>query len=219
MSGRNLASLLLLALLAGCSAGGNVSGGSGPAGPAGSSVPELEASEGPGTSQDTEPSAAALSFSDLPDTFSFSSEDGAWGMELTLGDDGSVQGMCRDTFAEDVGAEYPNGTEYRCQLQGKFSPPEQVNAYTWSTHVEDLKLVGTPGAITYEGGVRYIDFEPYGLEDADEVLIYLPGTPLADLPEGQFPWLDPARHVSSGTLSVYGLYNVNEEQGFVGVLA
>ena len=227
MSGRGFASLLVLALLTGCSGGVSPAASGGPAETPEPSAPEPPVSEAPEISEAPEVSATPEVletlepdpfFSTLPDKFTFFSGAGAWCTYLFLEDDGSFYGSYHDTDMGVQGEEYPYGTVSCCEFQGKFAPPEQVDEYTWSTHVEELELAAEPGTVTYEDGVRYIDSEPYGLNDVDEVLIYLPGLPKADAPEEFVSWTPNFWHSDRATaFDAYGLYNVNGEQGFLGL--
>ncbi len=69
-------------------------------------------------------------------------------------------------------------------------------------------------------GIRYIYSDAYGLDNPKEILIYLPGMPIEDLPEGYLSWvagnwqMDYEFTVNNINLPFYGLYNVSGEQGF-----
>ena len=153
----------------------------------------------------------------LPEWFDFSSGAGAWSTELKIAADGSFTGLHNDANMGESGEGYPNGTIYTCRFYGEFSAPVQVNDYTYSMTLESLTLVDEAGQETIdEDGVRWVTSTPYGLESADEVLIYLPGTPAEDLPEDFLNWVR-FKTDGSETLTCYGLYNVKEGFGFSGV--
>ena len=78
-----------------------------------------------------------------------------------------------------------------------------------------LELEDTPGETTYvkADNLNRIASTPYGLENAKEVLIYLPGAAAEDLPEMFRSWTHAP---SEGALDFYGLYNVEEALGFSG---
>lgn len=158
-------------------------------------------------------------FAQMPDTFCFLSGAGAWSTELYLADDGTFTGFFHDS---DMGAadpqRYPNGTVYVCEFGGAFTRPQKVDDYTYSVHVQSLVYVA-PEKESVEDGVRYITSTPYGLDHADEVLIYLPGYPVKNLSEEALGWLmsagafwDPDGRPE--TLPFYALNNVNEQQVF-----
>lgn len=178
----------------------------------------------PLTSPEGTPLASAqrpeeLTFSQLPDQFWLSSGAGAWSTELTIADDGTFTGLYSDSDMGDAGDDYPDGTRYFCLFSGVFGQPERIDTTTWSMELKELTLEEEPGRTTYGDGVRYITSEAYGLAGAEELLIYLPGSPVADLPEAFVNWVrgnalfDPA----SDTLTLYGLYNEAGEYGFSGV--
>lgn len=156
-------------------------------------------------------------FVSMPSDFTFSSGAGAWATQLTLEDDGSFTGQYHDSDMGDAGAEYPNGTVYICSFTGKFTTPTQINDYTYSMGLENLQTDGTAGEEYYESGQRFIYSDPYGFDSADEFLIYMPGTPMAELPEGFKSWLLAFMNPNEAqTLPCYGIYNVGGEEGFVG---
>lgn len=81
-----------------------------------------------------------------------------------------------------------------------------------------MKTEEEPGSEEYEDGVKYVYSEPYGIDGAEEIIFYLKGAPVDELPEGYLSW---ARCIKSNIdeeteLPVYGLYNEAEENGFVG---
>ena len=156
-------------------------------------------------------------FASMPSDFTFSSGAGAWATQFTLEDDGSFAGQYHDSDMGDTGAEYPNGTVYICNFTGKFTTPTQINDYTYSMGLEKLQTDGTVGEEYYENGQRFIYSDPYGFDSADEFLIYTPGAPMADLPEGFKNWLLAFMNPNEAqTLPCYGIYNVGGEEGFVG---
>lgn len=120
----------------------------------------------------------------------------------------------------DISSQYPFGTEYICEFSGAFSESEKVSDFVYSTHVVSLEYDSDPAeAVQYVDGVRYIATTPYGLYEADEMLIYLPGYPVADLPEGVRGWLNSAEEfwnpdTRPSTLPFYVLSNVNDGNAF-----
>ena len=159
----------------------------------------------------------------LPKQYMFTSGAGGWRTMLYLEADGSFTG---DYIDMDMGSMEAWG----CNFHGRFALPEKVDPYCWRLGIEELTVTGlkdgTEVGDTYvEDGTRYMVTEPYGLNDADELLVYLPGVATASLPEGFFNW---ARgwgwclpdYYESGFPAIfpfYGLYNPAEEQGWVAV--
>lgn len=157
--------------------------------------------------------APASLFETLPKCFLFASGAGAWRTELSIAPDGSFTGAYSDSNMGETGEGYPNGTQYYCNFSGQFSQPVQVSEFVWSVTVEALELEDPPEEVTCVDGLRRITSTPYGLENAKEVLIYLPGAAVEDLPEIFRSWTHAPQE---GTLDFYGLYNVEESLGFSG---
>ena len=204
-------------LLAACSPktpdpAGSVSGSNG----ASSSVSSGSQSE----SQEGELTADDL-FSSLPAPFVFASGVGAWDTQVTIAPDGSFSGVYHDADMGGTGEGYPNGTEYICEFSGQFSQPTQVDDHTWSVQLESLSYDGTPETEEIQDGIRYVYSTPYGIEGGQEFLIYLPFTPVADLPEGFRSWVGSQLVDSDNNqlaeLPFYGLYNVTTQEGFSGL--
>lgn len=151
-------------------------------------------------------SLASFSFADLaPLEFWFASGAGAWGTVLTVHSDGTFAGNYHDSDM---------GSMRLCDFTGKFSDPVQVNDYTYSVKLEQLKLEREPGDEEWKDGIKLTYSEPYGLDDAKELLFYLPGAPVEELPEGYQSWMRSYGDYIGTELPFYGLYNVNGEQGY-----
>lgn len=152
----------------------------------------------------------------LPERFDFSSGVGAWNTDLKIDADGSFNGLHHDANAGESGEGY-DATIYSCRFYGQFSIPVQVNDFTYSMTMESLSLVDEPDQESIDDdGIRWVTSVPYGLESADEVLIYLPGARASDLPEDFVNWIR-CQIGDFETLPSYGLYNVKEGLGFRGV--
>ena len=190
-----------------------------PSAPANSGEPakddQLPADSLPAAGEDAEGPSL---FAQMPPYFTFSSGVGAWSTDIELSDDGSFTGSHHDSDMGDLDeALYPNGTVYYCNFSGRFSQPEKVDEFTYTMRLESLAAEGTEGEEVYEDGFRYITSAPYGLENADEVLIYLPGTPMDSLPEEITFWLLAHLYTDMPEeLPFYVLCNVSEEYAFVG---
>ncbi len=144
-------------------------------------------------------------FENLPSKFTFSSGVGAWATELYIESDGSFTGKYYDYNYDEASI---------CNFYGNFTTPEKVNDYTYSMHLESLNYEGTEGTVYYDDGVKYTIVESaYGLDYADEIYIYLPGTPISELSE------DSIDTDANDTLSanLYLLYNINGDETFYGL--
>lgn len=157
-------------------------------------------------------------FARMPEVYQFLSGAGGWRTELYLNEDGSFTGLFIDGELGSADPEkYPQGTTYRCEFTGSFTEPKKVGEYVYSVHVQSLEY-DAPGTEAIEDGMRYITAEPYGLDDVDEILIYLPGYPVSELPEAFYSWILSARQYYQGNgpenLPFYVLGNVNGEEAF-----
>ena len=164
-------------------------------------------------------------FAELEDKdFYFASGAGAWATEMEIEADGTFSGEYYDSDMGDIGTDYPNGTRYICEFEGRFAAPEKINEYSYKLKLEDLSFDKKPGTIWTEDGVRMIASNAYGMmagdtapdSPASEFILYLPGAPTADLPQG---FLDCIRMPRAWTdipekLPVYGLYNTEAEAAF-----
>lgn len=180
--------------------------------------PEEQTTDLPTEENEGGPDADPASEAIFPRSFRFASGAGGWSTDLEVAADGSFIGVYYDS---------DNGMVTYCNFHGKFSQPVQVNEYTYSMRLESIEQEKAEGEETVTDGIRYIVSSPYGLDGADEILIYLPGSQRQDLPEGfvgwaetWHPWDTEDRMTSQeGTdkLTRYGLYNVSGGQGFVSV--
>lgn len=147
--------------------------------------------------------------------FYFASGAGGWRTFLNIEEDGSFSGEYSDSDMGSTGEGYPNGTYYYCKFNGKFTEAVKVNDYTYSMKIEEISCVNEPETSEIIDGILYYYATPYGMEGAEEVLIYLPGAPVSELPEEYINWVrndmvDP----DAVELPFYGLYNVTEQKGF-----
>ena len=77
------------------------------------------------------------------------------------------------------------------------------------------------GVEAIEDGVRYIQEKPYGLDNANEIYIYLPGTKTADLDEAVINWIwmeiyDYETQTYAEEINNYILYNKAGGEAFIG---
>lgn len=159
-------------------------------------------------------------FASLPTGYEFLSGVGGWASELFLNPDGTFTGDYHDSDMGDDGEGYPNGTIYVCAFSGRFGNVKRVDEYTYSMHLVELNIEETPAEEWIEDGVRYVASGPYGLENADEILVYLPGSWVRSLPYGFVSWVAMPRawgwngEPDPVLLPFCGLYNVADEEGW-----
>ena len=164
----------------------------------------------------TEATAETLSFSEFENLeFYFASGAGGWRTVLQIEEDGSFLGQYSDSDMGSNGADYPNGTLYLCEFEGKFTQPVKVNDYTYSMQIENISLVNEADTKEIKDGTLYYYSTPYGLDGAEDILIYLPGAPFNELPEEYRNWVrNDMENPDALELPFYGLYNVTEQNGF-----
>ena len=185
-------------------------------------IPVNEAGSAENTSEMEENiSKEEFSFAELQNqNFSFLSGAGGWSTEMTVAGDGTFQGIYHDSDMGSFAESYPNGTYYYCSFHGKFTEPVKVDEYVYSTTIESISYDNPVGTEEIKDGTRYIYSDAYGLDNPKEILIYLPGIPIEELPEEYLSWvrtnwrMDFEFSTKETTLPFYGLYNVSEEQGF-----
>ena len=147
--------------------------------------------------------------------FLFSSGAGAWYTELVMGDGGTFTGDFHDSEMGETGEGYPDGSVYGCTFHGRLSDPVKTDEFTWTAAVTvEMDEGQVPEVI--EEGIRYVTSAPYGLEKAETVTLYLPGVPLASLPEDLLFWThlqetDP----EADTLPYYAIWSEADAAGFV----
>ncbi len=159
-----------------------------------------------------------LPFASLKDVeFYFASGVGGWSTSLTIEPDGSFSGNYHDSDMGDTGEGYPHGTMYYCDFSGSFTEPVKIDDYTYVFRIGEITLEDVPGEETITDNIRYIASEPYGLEDCEDVYLYLPGKSVAALPEEFLIWVQyHGMEKSAEALPFYGLYNENAQDGFSG---
>lgn len=155
-------------------------------------------------------------FAELEDLeFCFSSGAGGWGTTLQIDKDGNFWGLHTDYNLGETDAEYPKGTCHYCDFSGKFKDVTKVNEYTYSLKIEKLEFANELDTSEVKEGVLYEYTTPYGIRDTKEVLLYLPGAPIAELPEEYVDWIHTSlRNEKETELPFYGIYNPTEKTGF-----
>lgn len=149
-----------------------------------------------------------------PIQLTFQSGVGAWWTEVTIYPDGRFEGEYIDYDMGTTGPKYPNGTVYTCEFEGEFTNISQKDDNVWELEIASIEYT-EPGSEYIEDGVRYVNSEPYGLV-GDKFEFYLPGTPVSVLPEEYISWVRIFR--SFDTIPGFGLYNLQEESGFLSTL-
>lgn len=158
-----------------------------------------------------------LSFEQLANRqFCFSSGAGGWATLLTIQADGSFSGEYYDSEMGDTGDEYPNGSMYLSHFSGMFTQPEKLNEYTYRMQISKLEYDKEVGTQEIKDGLRYQYSEVYGLDGAENILVYLPGAPIAELPQEFRSWVGyfDLTAATDTDLPFYALYNETQQCGF-----
>ena len=157
-------------------------------------------------------------FAEMPLSYMFCSGAGAWSTTLDIDETGAFHGVFLDSDMGDSGEGYPAGTRYVCEFSGQFTEPVQEDETTWTMEIAHIELEHpADNAEEFADDARYVYTGPYGLEEAEELRIYLPDTPADSLPEGFVHWIQGPYDwtpTDEGTLGIWGIYNVKEELGF-----
>lgn len=101
-------------------------------------------------------------------------------MVLYVRPDGSFSRTSSDTTWE----EYRDSTRtvLLCfEFTDQFAESMRVNDYTYSMRIANIDYERAVGEETFADGFYYYCTEPRGLEDAEELLIYLLGVPPDEL--------------------------------------
>ena len=160
----------------------------------------------------------ALSFADLDELdWTFSSGVGGWYTCIWIEEDGTFTGEFHDSEMGEADEAYPDGTVYGCLFHGRMTLGEQADEYTWKIHVDEVELDEGQVPEVIEDGMRFVTCEPYGLKAGNDMLLYLPGTPVEKLPEDFLMWAHLYAYGEDvKELPYYGLYDPQEETGFIG---
>ena len=175
-----------------------------------------EPAASPASSAPVETAEADFTFTDLQVCqFVYASGASGWGTVLTIQPDGSFSG----SFSDSEWEESESGTQAVCEcceFSGQLAQPVRVNDYTYSVGIDHIEYQREVGTDEYADGVHYYYTEPRGLEDTEELLIYLPGAPTAELPEKFLGWVMGSADTAEEELPFYGLYSETTQAGFRG---
>lgn len=136
----------------------------------------------------------------------FGSGVGGWGTELTLRADGSFTGKYYESNLMDNAPDYPNGTYYICEFEGKFQIAG-TSEYSLTLELAELKTAQYPEGEWIEDGVRYIASDATGIAGEETFRLYMPFTPVDALPEGVLSWRNFAGHTTAECYVLVGEHN------------
>lgn len=168
----------------------------------------------PSADPDAAQTGADPLFSQLKDLeFYFSSGAGGWRTVLHIDGSGGFSGTYSDSDMGGSGEDGIWGIQHRCDFTGQFTQPVRVNDYTYSVRIDEIAYEKEAGTEKVIDGTHYYYTDPYGLEDAEDILIYLPGAPLGQLPQEFRSWVGYSENTRD-ELPFYALNNAVHQQGF-----
>lgn len=116
----------------------------------------------------------------------------------------------------DMGSNHPNGTAYYCAYSGKFTEPLKIDDYTYVVQIQEISYENEVDTQEIKDGIEYHYTTPYGLEDAGDIYIYLPGKSTQGFSELLRSWVRYGIDDATGTLTGYAIENVSKEEAFFG---
>ena len=148
-------------------------------------------------------------FSAIAGDYWFLSGAGGWHSELYLNEDGSFVGAHMDGDAD---------VTYYCDFHGRFGDVRRIDDTTYAMRLLELATQQSDGEdLGEEDGVHYIGSIPYGMENTEEFLVYLPDTPVSSLSEEFRSWYDRGFSWAApvgDTLDTVGLCNASQQYGW-----
>ena len=122
-----------------------------------------------------------------PREFVLHSKAGFMGTEIEIHQDWSFSIVVHSGGGFEQGPGYIY-TMYFAELQGQFGEPIRLNEYTYCLPVLYTKPTYKEGYQYIANNTRYVAGDTKGLLDKDQLILYLPGTPLSIFP-GPGSWM------------------------------
>ena len=149
--------------------------------------------------------------------FGLSTGIGDWHTSLILDNEGGIYGDFYDNEYGEIGEKYENGTQYWNEYWGFFEEIQKVSEYSYKMFLKDVATSQPTGVedIDEEEKLRYITTDKItGVVDDTEYILYLPNTPVLELPEEVLTYL-PKIESDKDVIDCYMLYSVKEKMVFV----
>ena len=110
----------------------------------------------------------------------YSGGAGGWSNLLEVSDDGSFNGVYK---GKTVTADNPEkDATCKCEYSGLFDNATKVSAYCYSLSVAQMEYPA-PDRECSEDGVSFFSCIPYGIADSKDILVFLPGCKVSDIPD------------------------------------
>ena len=152
-------------------------------------------------------------FEEVSGSYLFAGGAGNWRNLLVIGDNGNING----TYTERTDTTY--GTIYsKCEYSGLSVDVKKISDFVYSVNVDNLTYPET-GKEYEDGGFSYITCSPRGLEDVNELRIFLPGCHKDEIPENVLfsacGAMDLNNLVFRDRLVTFVIFSVSGNSGFV----
>ena len=165
---------------------------------------EIAVPEAAKRAEGSETTASAEFFSEFKNTvFIFSRGAGAWRTELQIREDGSLSGRFEDANMGEIGEENPQGTIYESVFTGRLGSPVRLDENSYQAELLEMEYENPLETEEIQNGALYRYTTAYGLEDAENLIFYTPGTPVEKLSEDVKIWL----HCGGEVLPFYAVVN------------
>ncbi len=149
--------------------------------------------------------------------FGLSNGVGGWYTSLILDNEGGIYGAFHDNEYGETDEKYENGTQYWNEFWGFFENIEKINDYSYKMILKDVATSQPSDVedIDEEEKLRYVTTDKItGVIDDTEYILYLPDTPVLELPDEVITWL-PEIKGDKDIIDCYILYSVSEGMAFV----
>lgn len=148
--------------------------------------------------------------------FIFSSGAGAWSTGLKIEANGQFTGQYSDMDMGDVGSENPNGTQYLSNFAGQMVVEQQLSDTIYLIKIKNITYANDIDTQEVVEGIKRVYTDAHGLTGEGPLLLYLPNTPLSQIPDEYKNWIMPGMLPEGATtLGFYGIYNEPMQTGFV----
>ncbi len=116
-------------------------------------------------------------------TFVMSSQGGGWYTTITLGTGGTFSGEYYDKDIRVTGEGFPDGVIYESSFVGELSTPRKIDDYTFSVGIKHIEYANEVGSQQLADGSLHVVSDAYGLGGVEELIVYIPGTPIDMIPD------------------------------------
>lgn len=141
-------------------------------------------------------------------------------VEIKFGADGTFEGHFSENKGWDEDELY--GIVAECQYYGQVASVTKTGSYEYTVKIESLQTetLESPNGKNIVDGKRMIAAPPYGVYNTEELVVYVPGKRIHELPEPfleqeQRQKLEIADDRTKGVIDRCIIYNPGEEKGFV----